>query len=600
MEKVKVIKLLSCNVKMLPRDEISEQVDIDMDPPINIKYITSDREKLFYPYLSVKECNQYESGQYKALLTDIKHNKDFDIVFSKLILPTNFPMDLILSNQELVLLREGQYQSIIFDITEFFDYTCKDFLRECLNDLYRILLSFPLLKTVIIITKIYDKDYEKFVNTYKLLFEEIHQLDKKFIFIEEDGYSSGYEIPRRETPNFLKEHIRFILTKQENKYYGHYEVSERAHTFIFQYFEKLLSDYGDIFFHFFRNILEEKIESSSIDGLVSFVYPINPFGTLGGRLEESLKIKYFGFDKNNDNLPKCLRGNITKVMLLTDVIYSKTTANRVIDRLSKEGIKVEEIVTLTTDIKSDFSDMAILLKPLIRFHLPWWKPKKCPLCEFGSSLTLKKTVPAERTVLQLNFNPFEFYKFVKECNALNDTPRETLGRNCYRFYYDISAIFHKFGIHIARVLWKKIEQKTEMIEAIVCPEDQNAGAILLSLLLSEVSRMSIPVICIKRKDIKNWREEKNRLAIAQQYKELENKFILLVDDGINTQSTMKSIRQMCEHIDVKDILGSAVFLIRLPIDRVEDLKDVQCFYHWASPPFKHTEFPYQIRRSNER
>lgn len=605
MENAKIIKLLrkDCKFQKLKSLEKCKYADNYI---LKIEYIKEDNyDSYFHPYFSIKPYEN-EALQYKELLKDIECKHDLEIFLDKRILPTNFDIDLLFSSQEVNSLKEISCRYLIFDISGYFPGS-KDFSKHYFNFLH-LFLTIKSLSSIIIITRPRDKDilliFRK--EQFSPIFKRIQEEKRSFIIVSEDGkaFIKGERRPRK-VKEFLYQHLKFVLSKQEYKYYGHFEVSSGVHAQIFQDFYKLIPDYEDILFNYLGQLLKERKSVYNFDTIISFAFPQNPFSHLGGRLKQSLKIQHIGIDKSLE-INRAIEGqNIKEVVLLTDVVYSGNTAREIIGKFKSRGVKIQELIVLSTDHeKYPLNLNNIPIRVLVQSHLPWWNPKmeNCPLCKYrvhpmkGKNEHINKRIEVRKVL-----NPFEFYYFVDMSNALEIVPRKTLKRNCYKFYFNTSSLFHKFGLHIARMLVEKLSNKIILseIDVIICPEDLNMSSIFLSLLFSAVLKTKIqkpiPVILINRRKITAWKDFKT--GSFYESRELYNKSVLIIDDGINTLTTFNNLQRLCASINVNKIIGISVFLNRSFCELAKDMEyqaDKWWLYLWPSPPFKEDEFPYQL------
>ena len=279
MEKFKIIKILNCNVKTKTTKEPFHSQGIKSS--INLHHVKLKDKEEYYSYISLKENNEYETNQYRVLLKECFNAKDSLIDFYKIILPIDSMITDIIISLMHDIAEKKQYTSIIFDISEAF-FTTKDFLSKLFLDLYSILYYFHCTK-IILITKLIEdfEDYKKFVNTYKYPLEKLYESSKELIFIREDGCFLQKNKAVKRIKEFTLEHLRYLLSSTNNKYYGHIEASNDAHIWVFQHFEIILTEYNQLFYLVIKDLLESKIKNDKIDGLISLVFPRNGIKSLG-------------------------------------------------------------------------------------------------------------------------------------------------------------------------------------------------------------------------------------------------------------------------------------------------------------------------------
>jgi len=572
------------------------------------------------PYISMQHYRQ-EKIQYEALLQDLDFANSKNITFDKRFYPSTKNLvdtGLIESSENLAdicflnLYEEINQESIkvlILDISGLaprgISFSSRHYTLNITG--LNLLLTATNLKALIIITKAKDSEFTALLTeeNYKYFLEMIAKIGKKLFIVTEDGLLCS--IPKdQEEPRlasrFLTEHLKHIITKPYIRNYGHFEVSEKAHIWIFQNFYKLIPDNEEIFFNFFKEYISKAKAENGIDAIISLAMPQDPLMKIGGRLQQSLDIKHFSVNRASpvdDIIDDIEDAAIKAPLLLTDVIYSGNTSSQVILKLKEKKIEVQQLIALSADKSSCPKQIeGIPVNVIVPFSLPWWDKTKgeCPCCNYNIPLVEKKEGIDVRTQINSSISSFEFYKFVKLSEALVEKSIVTHGRNCYRFYFDTVKIFEKFGFYIACVIWEKLGKELgkerDEINCIVCPDDENVSALLLSIWLSDLSHEKIPVIAVKRSDIEEGWTDESRLKPYKDYiskKHVKN--ILIIDDGINRFRTTRVLKNICQSFGVK-VLGCSVFLNRAPIEQTEGIEKTWWVYHWPSPPFEQAEFPY--------
>lgn len=595
MKKVKIIKLLKANLLLSDSKPISAETTTNILVPKYFRFL-----KRYWNYFIIAPY-LHENDQYDSLCNDIGL-QDFKSTFEKRLIPSGYPMKTILG-EELISKTEG-YNAIIFDISGYLDSSKNIITRS--TEIGR-LLDRKKVDDFIIVTRSNDEDFSAVFKSLKgsEILTSMNEDKKRIIIVRENGdmFAIGYNaqiIDRKKAQRFIHERFKMIISDPAYHYYGHYALEKGVHIRIFQDFYNNIANNKEIVFRFFEGYLSEMLRKSiKFDILITFAFPRDPLDAIGEKLQTSLKIPHCSIDgsKSVGDAISSLRKTEgidekkKNVLLITDVVYSGRTTTDILTKLKDSGFNVGKIICMTANKEDVLPDERI--EPIFKMDLPWWDPNTagaCPICNiFGSS----SLIPYEGKVIEKrkepldSLNSYDFYDFVKKTKSL-DYDRNTFKRNYYFFFFETSRIFHSFGVHISRVLAKQIKGETkEGIDLIVCPVDDNCGAILLS---TELSREigNVPVIPINREDIDSWKKYKK--SDFGQYEEISGKNILIVDDGINTGTTKNNLERLCTAIGAKKIVGVSVFLNRLSPEIIEHMKfekePVWSFYHWPCPPIK--------------
>ncbi len=619
MENVKIVRIFERNMMFFPSSSSHSFFKEQCEVPAKMQ--SHDYKGKSIPYISMRPYRQ-EKIQYEALLRDLDFAKSTSIAFDKRFYPSTKNLvdaELIKSSEDLAdtcflnlheEINQELYQVLILDISELAPRGSSFSSRHYTLNItgLNLLLTAANLKALIIITKANDLEFTALLaeENYKDFLEIIAKLGKKLFIVTEDGLicniSKDQEEPRLAS-RFLLEHLKHMIAKPYIRNYGHFEVSDKSHIWIFQNFYRLIPDCEEIFLNYFKESIGETKVENDIDAIISFAKPQDPLVKIGGRLQQSLCIKHFSVDNASpidDVIDDIESAAIMAPLLLTDVIYSGNTARQVILKLKEKKIKVQRLIALSADESSYPKQIeGIPVNVIAPFFLPWWDKteEECPFCNYDIPWVEKKEGIDVRTQINSSISSFEFYKFVRISEALVEKSIVTHGRNCYRFYFDTAKIFEKFGFYMARVIWKKLGKELgkerDEIDCIVCPGDENVSALLLSIWLSDLSHEKIPVIVIKRKDIeKGWTNELKLKPYRNYINKKHVKNVLIIDDGINRLRTTKVLEKICSAIGV-NVLGCSVFLNRAPIEQTEGIEKTWWVYHWPSPPFGQAEFPFE-------
>lgn len=621
MEKVKIVRIFERNMMLFPSSSSQSFVNGQCKVPAKVQSFEHKGKSI--PYISMRPYRQ-EKIQYEALLQDLDFVNSTIISFDKRFCPSTknlIDAKLIEPNESLAdacffnlynlykEINQESYQVLILDISGLTPRGGSFSSRHYTLNIpgLNLLLTAANLKAFIIITKANDLEFTALrEENYKGFLEMIAKSGKQLFIVTEDGLLhniSKDQVKPHLGSRFLPEHLRHIITKPYVRNYGHFEVSEKSHIWTFQNFYKLIPDYEEIFFNYFKERIGKAKAENGIDAIISFALPQDPLEKIGGRLQQSLGIKHFSVNNASpiDDIIDDIEEAAPKApLLLTDVIYSGNTACQVISKLKDKGIEAQQLIALSADKNSCPQRIkGIPVSAIAPFSLPWWDKTKaeCPFCDYDVPLVEKKEGIDVRNQINSSISPFEFYEFVKLSKALIEKST-VYEKNCYRFYFDTAKIFEKFGFYIACVLWKKLseelgKERRDEINCIICPEDESVSALLLSIWLSDLSHEKIPVIAIRRSDIEEGWADESRLKPYKDYinkKHVEN--VLIVDDGINRLRTTKVLKEICGVIGV-NVVGCSVFLNRAPIEQIEGIEKTWWIYHWPSPPFEQAEFPYE-------
>jgi transcriptional regulator with GAF, ATPase, and Fis domain/orotate phosphoribosyltransferase/hypoxanthine phosphoribosyltransferase len=414
---------------------------------------------------------------------------------------------------------------------------------------------------------------------------------------KKDRYDFSFSLQRLindMTLNIIKEKLHSIQKK-------HIQLLSGKHTL--EYISSTALSSNPELIGWMARVIYARFKKSAIDCIVS--YSDQSFTLLlllkqefdkDGRIIEPLIMENYDEPYLKDSRPYYKKCKGKKALIVLDVTSSGQLPVKIVNTIRNEGGKIQGvaiIVDARTNTQPITTNYFTLCKYPIVLYDPGSKNGSCPGCREQNSQTLYYIdprinspipVPSGKQSLQpvylCNEENKRFWEWVRKTDALKT--HIILGETKRHYYYYIDT-FAVLTNYIEKVNWRLecLYPDGQLPEVILHPNNHSARLIAWHLFEMHVRRGNlIPA------------ENKTGIWTIGDESKLNNRSILIVDDGANTGRTIKGLLNLCRRVNGSiDRVKICIFLDRLGPDDHEDLiamvpeKNIRSVYRIPIPAF---------------
>jgi adenine/guanine phosphoribosyltransferase-like PRPP-binding protein len=277
------------------------------------------------------------------------------------------------------------------------------------------------------------------------------------------------------------------------------------------------------------------------------------------------------------------------ILIITDIVNSGSTLRNLVGQIEKFNknsciIKIFSIAIMKNTEIELTAKHKINTKIVIQREYYPPKKDKCILCQLKQPITKVEQSDQFKKIQNIQLTPLDFWEIVKDSKALRINEKDAQNRK-FLFRIDTIRIIDKYKKWLKNVIdYKYKNEWHSVLPNLIFTVKENEGINFSMLVADSIGIDPDKILPIDRDILKKIAPNSNVKEILKIPDNLNR--ILLVDDGINSGSTIRSLIEVCRAINIAPI-GAITLDSRLSHSNVEGIEHhmsgkIISLYDWRS------------------